>query len=138
VASGEVGWPVSDFCCASGCLDADGDDAVDGPLSLDFPASVCWVSAGGIEVDWRVSWVSPACGCGGTGVLGVGVLLQAANHTPAEKVDIMIKILILFARIFWNRIDVGFCQSEVISMPNIRFCKLGVKPGIQLAGDTME
>lgn len=112
MASGEVVWLVFDFFSASGGAD----------------------SAGADEVDWLVSLVSEVSGCGGKGVLGLGVLLQAANHSPAKKVNIIIRNLILFSGIFKRKIGSGCHQSEVITVSNIRFCQSGVKPDAWMSG----
>jgi hypothetical protein len=113
-ASEEGVWLVFDFSCTSGCADSAGVD----------------------EVDWLVSFVSEDRGCGGTGVLGAGVVLQAASHSPARKVDINITDLILYGDIFNKKIGSGCCQSEVITASNIRFCQSCVKPGAWVPGDT--
>jgi hypothetical protein len=112
VASEEVFWLLFDFSCAPGWED----------------------STGGDEVDCLLSLVSPVSGCGGAGVLGVGVLLQAVNHSPARKVDINIRHLILFSGIFKRKIGSGCHQSQAITVSNIRFCKWGVKPGLRVSG----
>ena len=113
-APGKVVWLVFDFSCASGCA----------------------ASAGGDEVDWPVSLVSEDGGCGGTGVLGAGVVLQAASHSPARKADIHIRDLILFGDIFKTKIGSGCHQIEVITVSNIRFCQSCVKPGARVPGDS--
>ena len=84
MASGEVVWLVFDFFSACGCAD----------------------SAGADEVDWLVSLVSEVSGCGGKGVLCFGVVLQAANPSPARKVAINIRDLIWSNDIFKK--DDGF------------------------------
>ena len=61
-------------------------------------------------------------------MLGAGVVLQAASHSPARKADINIRNLILFGDIFKKKIGSGCHQSEVITVSNIRFCQSCVKP----------
>ena len=75
-----------------------------------------------------VSFVSPAWGCGGNGVLVSGVLLQAVSHSPTSKVDIHIRYLILFLGILKRKNGLDYPHNDVITVSNIRFRQSGVKP----------
>jgi hypothetical protein len=114
-ASGEVVWRVCEVSGAPGSTD----------------------SAAGDEVDRFVSLFCEVSGCGGKGVLGAGVVLQAASPSPARKVDINIRNLILFGDIFKRKIDSGCHQNEMITVSNIRFCQSCVKPAAGIPGHSI-
>jgi hypothetical protein len=66
-------WPVFDFSCAPGCADSVDSDGVEGLASV----------------------VSCFSCFGGAGALGVGVVLQAANPSPAIMTEMNIRDFIL-------------------------------------------